>query len=81
MATILDRTLDAEQARLQDAGMLRRLQLLGREAAAIRTAAAEPIARPSVVADAPSATRPARLHRLADRPPRLRVLGPETPAP
>jgi signal transduction histidine kinase len=81
IAAILDRTLDAEHARLQDAGMLRRLQLLGREAAAMRTAPLEPVARPSAVADTASATRPGRLHRLADRPPRLRVLGPETPAP
>ncbi len=87
MATILDRTLDAEQTRLQDQGMLRRLQLLGREAAALRSTPVEPIRR---TASAHTLAGIGPLHRAGgrslkrdagDRPVRLRVLGSESPSP
>lgn len=81
MATILDRTLDAEHARLQDQAMLRRLQLLGRESAAMRTAPAEPPKRPSVVPGDEPTPHPGAVHRMGERPPRLRVLGPESSTP
>ncbi len=73
MTAVLDRTLDAEHTRLQDQGMLRRLQHLGREAATRTsspgTGTARPPGRGDVAAvagrrrtspSAPSADRSAR---------------------
>jgi len=84
MTAVLDRTLDAEHRRLQDQGMLRRLQHLGREAAT-RTSSPEPeqLARPAAVTSLPSpaATEPVRpLRPPIDRPVRLRVV-PSDPRP
>ena len=80
IAATIDRTLSAEQRRLSDQGMLRRLQLLGREAAAQRTAVVETVTRPRP-ATRTHGNRPTSgpLHQVGERPVRLRVLGPETP--
>jgi signal transduction histidine kinase len=83
IAGILDRTLEAERARLEDQGMLRRLQLLGRESVASR--AAPPTesltrragSRPARAGDGRSGHTP---QTLRDGPVRLRVLGRETPS-
>ena len=83
LATILDRTLDAEHARLQDNAMLRRLQLLGREATALRNA--PPAERPAgslFTQRGPLTDRaPGRLvHRPGATPIRLRVVERDSPA-
>jgi len=83
LAAILDRTLDAEHARLQDQGMLRRLQLLGREAAAMRTLPSEAGAAPRPIGTTSQHLRPAsRLgHRTPDRHVPLRIVHPESQTP
>jgi len=82
LATILDRTLDAEHTRLQDNAMLRRLQLLGREATALRNA--PPADRPggSLFAHRGPLTdrAPGRLvQRSGSTPIRLRVVERDSP--
>jgi signal transduction histidine kinase len=82
LAEILDRTLESEHARLQDQGMRRRLQLLGREAAALRTSSpTQPLGRGGMRRTGSAGEQPGArtVHRLGDRPVRLRVLRPETP--
>jgi signal transduction histidine kinase len=88
----LDHTLDVEHDRLEDQAMLRRLQFLGRESAALRTAA--PTASPAVAAssrpvaagpgavarlDALDASRGRMIRRVGEPPIRLRVVDPEPP--
>lgn len=84
MTAVLDRTLDAEHRRLQDQGMLRRLQHLGR-GAATRTSSPEPepLTRPAVVTSLPSQAANERVRPLRppiDGPVRLRVV-PSDPRP
>ena len=84
IAEILDRTLAAEETRLEDQGMLRRLQLLGREAAALRAApASSTMHRAGTGASGPRTVRP--IARSAQRPSdehpvRLRLLGSDSSA-
>jgi signal transduction histidine kinase len=88
----LDHTLDVEHDRLEDQAMLRRLQFLGRESAALRTAA--PTASPAGAAssrpvaagsgavarlDALDASRGRMIRRVGEPPIRLRVVDPEPP--
>jgi hypothetical protein len=86
MAAILDRTLESERERLEDRGMLRRLQLLGREASARRSG--PPIekslahgapARPAGPLDRLAVRGAAR--RSAERPAHLRSIDGTGPRP
>ena len=81
ITAILDRTLDAEHSRLQDNAMLRRLQLLGREAAALRNT--PPVEGPGgslFARRGPLTDRaPGRLVQRPGAPIRLRVVEPDSP--
>ena len=83
LAAILNRTLDVEHDRLQEQGMLRRLQLMDRDSMAIRGAQlAGPLGRSALARRLPSTERPEgrAAHRLGERPARLRVVRPDPPS-
>jgi signal transduction histidine kinase len=89
IAAILDRTLVAEETRLEEQGMLRRLQVLGREAAVIRASPPSPTMHRAGSGGSSSVGR-AKLERLpgrtvgsrnlGPRPVRLRVIRPDSSA-
>jgi signal transduction histidine kinase len=71
---VMTRTLDAERAQLEEQGMLRRLQAMGREAEALRNAPpAEPVGRSPISPRGPIASRDARGAHPATAGPRTRL--------